>query len=238
MKIFLDGLPEWKKNKQPLHASAKYVKEMAEFKNSVVLLDLRPEANVQAAHIDGAIAIPADGLATMKDRFPTKKTAPIVIVAADESAALKAFSTIREWGYKNTSILKGGMQGWQKEGFATVTGKTATDIAYVPKPIPGAMAADDFKNLLAQKDSGTVIVDVRTEEEAQAGAIAGAVNIPTDEIADRAGEIPKDKPIITYCSTGIRAEMAYIALKEKGYNVKFLNAKADFVDGKPAITEN
>lgn len=211
---------------------------MAEFKNSVVVLDLRPEADIQAAHIDGAIAISAEALATMQDKFPAKKTAPIVIVAADDSAGHKAFSTVRGWGYKNAAILQGGMQGWQKEGFATVSGKASTDVVYVPKPVPGAMEANDFKTLLAQKDSGTVIVDVRTEEEAKAGAIAGALNIPTEEIADRAGEIPKDKPVVTYCSTGIRAEMAYIALKEKGYNVKFLNAKTDFADGKAAITEN
>jgi len=32
---------------------------------------------------------------------------------------------------------------------------------------------------------------------------------------------------VTHCSTGVRAEMAYHKLKEKGYNVQFLNAKVD-----------
>ena len=43
-------------------------------------------------------------------------------------------------------------------------------------------------------------------------------------------EIPKDKQIITYCNTGMQAEMAYHKLKEKGYNVKFLNANVKFDD--------
>ena len=38
------------------------------------------------------------------------------------------------------------------------------------------------------------------------------------------GEVPKDKQIVTHCSTGVRAEMAYHKLKDKGYNVGFLNA--------------
>ncbi len=33
------------------------------------------------------------------------------------------------------------------------------------------------------------------------------------------GELPKDKRIVAHCSTGVRAEMAYHKLKEKGYNV-------------------
>ena len=55
--------------------------------------------------------------------------------------------------------------------------------------------------------------------------IKGAINIPSDEIARRLEELPKDKLIITECPTGTRAEMAYTILKEKGYQIKFLDAK-------------
>jgi rhodanese-related sulfurtransferase len=37
--------------------------------------------------------------------------------------------------------------------------------------------------------------------------------------------LPKARKIVTHCSTGVRAEMAYHKLKEKGYVVSFLNAK-------------
>ena len=36
--------------------------------------------------------------------------------------------------------------------------------------------------------------------------------------------MPKDKRIVAHCSTGVRAEMAYHKLKDKGYKVAFLNA--------------
>ncbi len=33
--------------------------------------------------------------------------------------------------------------------------------------------------------------------------------------------------IVTHCANGVRAEMTYHKLKEKGYQVKFLNAKIE-----------
>jgi rhodanese-related sulfurtransferase len=47
-------------------------------------------------------------------------------------------------------------------------------------------------------------------------------------VIDHMAEIPKDKQVVTYCNTGVQAEMAYHKLKEKGYNVKFLNANVIF----------
>jgi rhodanese-related sulfurtransferase len=68
--------------------------------------------------------------------------------------------------------------------------------------------------------------------------ITGAKLVPDEEILGRLADIPKDKLIITHCSTGVRAEMAYHKLKEKGYNVKFLNANvAVEKDGKLDITK-
>ena len=60
--------------------------------------------------------------------------------------------------------------------------------------------------------------------------IKGAKLVPDEEILDRLAEIPKDKKIVTHCSTGVRAEMAYHKLKEKGYNVQFVNAKLEIDD--------
>ncbi len=71
--------------------------------------------------------------------------------------------------------------------------------------------------------------------------IKGAINIPANEIKDRVNEIPKDKEIIivVHCASGVRAEMAYNILKERGFeNVKFLNANIKIQkDGKFEITK-
>ena len=45
-----------------------------------------------------------------------------------------------------------------------------------------------------------VIVDVRGEDSFKAGHVKGALWIPVGDIGSRAGELPRGKMIITYCS--------------------------------------
>jgi rhodanese-related sulfurtransferase len=128
------------------------------------------------------------------------------------------------------------MDAWQAAKYPVETGNLATTIVYVPKPRPGEISIDDFKKIAANTPADTLILDVRNQDEGNAGMLKGAKLIPDEEILDRLAEIPKDKKIITHCSTGVRAEMAYHKLKEKGYNVQFLNAKVEIdKDGNAKI---
>ena len=53
----------------------------------------------------------------------------------------------------------------------------------------------------AALDSGSaVFVDVRSAEAYQASHISGAVNIPSEELEARLGELDKAQWIITYCT--------------------------------------
>jgi len=84
-----------------------------------------------------------------------------------------------------------------------------------------------------------LILDVRNTDEANAGMIKGAKLIPDEELLARMGEVPKDKRIITHCSTGIRAEMAYHKLKQAGYNAGFVYAVVDVKkNGQFKVTPN
>jgi rhodanese-related sulfurtransferase len=60
------------------------------------------------------------------------------------------------------------------------------------------------------------------------GRIPGAVNIPDEEIATRYVELPKDKRIVAMCASGVRAEMTYHKLKDKGFNVAFVKGDLTF----------
>lgn len=53
----------------------------------------------------------------------------------------------------------------------------------------------------AIRESGRgVIVDVRDDASYNMGHVAGALHIPLDQLANRLGELPRDKPIVTYCA--------------------------------------
>ena len=108
----------------------------------------------------------------------------------------------------------------------------------MPKPRPGEISIEEFKALAARGSSDAIILDVRDKDEAMSGMIKGAVNIPAGELKERMKELPKNKQIVAYCITGIRAESAYDDLKEAGYKVKFLNAIIQIdKDGKYEITK-
>ena len=92
--------------------------------------------------------------------------------------------------------------------------------------LAGCGAAGSFKTISMEEgkkriDAGTdaLILDVRTQEEYDAGHIPDAVLLPIEEIREGNLEpIPdKDQTIMVYCWTGRRAEDASQILADQGY---------------------
>lgn len=74
----------------------------------------------------------------------------------------------------------------------------------------------------AQEDSAAskaVVIDVRTEQEWQAGHLDGAILIPHDRIGQEIAAVVPDKKtrIYLYCRTGRRTGLAFDVLKKAGY---------------------
>jgi rhodanese-related sulfurtransferase len=232
VKVYHEGLPEWtKKNYTVL--SAQFLKEAYIDKDIPnVLLDVRPAAAARKGFIKGAVTLPASAIASNLANFPPKDKKPPIIIVDDKGGdeAKSAAKSLLSAGYTSVTIMTGGMNAWKAASFPIETGALATNIVYVPKPRPGEIAMDDFKKIASNIPADTVIIDVRSQEEANDGMIKGARVVPDAVILDRLAEVPKDKQIVTYCNTGVQAEMAYHKLKEKGYNVKFLNARVAFDD--------
>ena len=67
---------------------------------------------------------------------------------------------------------------------------------YLGETVEGLSLEELGKNL-DQED--VVIVDVRPEQEFEAGHITGALSIPIDELADRLDEVPEGGEIVAYC---------------------------------------
>ena len=70
-------------------------------------------------------------------------------------------------------------------------------------------------------------IDVRTAEEFKAGHIAGAINIPYDDIEQKITAVTTDKAtdIQLYCRSGRRSGIALETLRGMGYS-KVTNAGA------------
>ncbi len=61
------------------------------------------------------------------------------------------------------------------------------------------------------------ILDTRTQAEYDAWHVPEAVLIPYTELRDRLDELPRDKPVWTYCRSGFRSYIAYCVLKQNGF---------------------
>lgn len=66
-------------------------------------------------------------------------------------------------------------------------------------------------------ESNACIVDVREPGEYAAGHLINAVNIPLSQLRERAGEIPKDRPVYLHCRSSQRSYNAIMALQGMGY---------------------
>ena len=69
-----------------------------------------------------------------------------------------------------------------------------------PTPADGVrrMNVQELQELV--KKGQAFIVDVRNEDAYNTGHIRGAKLIPLADVEKRAGELPKDKTIVTYCT--------------------------------------
>jgi rhodanese-related sulfurtransferase len=67
-----------------------------------------------------------------------------------------------------------------------------------------------------------VLLDVRTDGERSKGFIPGSIHIPLHQLRARAGELPKDKTIITSCQSGQRSYFAARLLSQQGFQVRNL----------------
>lgn len=65
--------------------------------------------------------------------------------------------------------------------------------------------------------SGAVIVDVRTAQEFASGHVKGSINIPLNMLPEKMKQLPKNKPIITCCASGMRSATAKNILQQQGF---------------------
>ena len=80
------------------------------------------------------------------------------------------------------------------------------------------ISQDEAKEMMA-RDDGHIIVDVRRQDEYDAGHIPGAILIPNESIdKERPKELPDlDQIILVYCRSGRRSKEASEKLAKMGY---------------------
>ncbi|MFO1304813.1 MAG: rhodanese-like domain-containing protein [Burkholderiales bacterium] len=240
-KVYREGYPEWLERNIGVIAAAHYKEAFVDKQIPAVLVDARPSAIASQGFIAGAVSIPpSKAWEAVPGLPPAKLKAPIVVYDDDGGkSALVVAQVIKASGQPNVTVLGGGVDAWVAARNPVASGTLPTKIAYAPKPRPGSIPNAEFEKIAKSTPTEVLILDVRNADEAKGGMIKGAMLIPDEELAARIAEVPKDKKIVTHCSTGIRAEMAYHKLKDAGYNAAFVYAQLDIdKSGNVKLTAN
>ncbi len=75
-------------------------------------------------------------------------------------------------------------------------------------------------------EEGAALLDVRTPGEYAADPIEGAINVPLQELESRMGELPKDRPLVVYCRSGVRSHAAVKRLRARGFTAHDLGPRS------------
>jgi glyoxylase-like metal-dependent hydrolase (beta-lactamase superfamily II)/rhodanese-related sulfurtransferase len=159
---------------------------------NALILDVRDPDAFAAGHAAGAVNIALDGSFAPWCGALLPYDTPIVIVADDGTFASEAVTRLARVGIEN---------------------------------VAGYIAANDrFLNtslaqLTAQelRDEAPAVLDVRRRGEFDNGHIAGAHNIPLDELPQRLHEIDRDHRLAVICAGGYRSSIACSLLARAGF---------------------
>ena len=167
------------------------------------LLDVRPEGRFAAGHPLFAASFPLGRLeAEVFDRLP-RRSVPLVVYgdgpgagpgegAADAATAVRR---LRSLGYRDVSLLAGGLAGWTAAGgelFADVNApsKAFGELVAATAGTPD-VTAQDLQAML-RDGLDVVVVDARRFEEYQTMSIPTATSVPGAELVLRVGALAPD----------------------------------------------
>ena len=170
-----------------------------------LVLDLRDHLAYGGAHVPDSFGIGViGGSLSSWAAWVLPYDTPILLLAPrpeDVESAVRrlvrvGFDDVRGW-------LEGGIEAWREAGCR---------LASIPQMDVGALHEE------LEEGDGPVVLDVRTDEEWEAGHIEGAIHVHGGFVAERLDEIPRDgRPIAVICGSGYRSTVAASVLERAGF---------------------
>ncbi len=212
--------------------------------DSDIILDISPTAT---EYIPGAINIPYTqfvekggilksvsqlvailGDAGIRETDAVKIAGECQPCGGGPSAAGFGYAVLKYLGHKDVKMLDGSIDDWVAEGRPTM----AKPAVLPPKNYTASIDADLMATYEFVHSGTPQIIDARTSQEFDAGAIPGAINIPYNRVLDGKrikdesdlkelfSSIRMDKPVVVYTNTGVKASMVWFALGLLGYDAR------------------
>lgn len=74
------------------------------------------------------------------------------------------------------------------------------------------------EDAISETSSGVIMVDVREQDEWDAGHAPGALLVPLSVLRERASELPKETRLLIVCHSGMRSLRATSFLRAEGFD--------------------
>ena len=196
----------------------------------VAILDVREEGVHSRGHLFLATSLPVSHLELRVDRLVPRLSTCIVLVDDDEILAQRAARVLRRLGYRNLSVLAGGMPGWQAAGLPVYSGMHVPSKAFGEHVEHRAgtprLAAAELK---AKMDAGEkmVILDSRPMNEFRVMNIPGALDCPGAELVHRVHGVAPDPDtlVVVNCAGRTRSIIGAQSLINAGLPNKVVALK-------------
>jgi hydroxyacylglutathione hydrolase len=173
-----------------------------EMERGAVVIDASAPAAFGGAHIKGSYSIWVEGL-TVFAGWVLHYDKPILLVLEDQSHLEKAVRYLIRAGHDQIAgYLKNGIAGWYNAG--------------LPAERLQLLTVHELKARIDRGDQLTVL-DVRGQDEWDAGHIENAQHIYVGHLRERQLDIPKDRPVIVICNVGHRAGLGASMLLRQGW---------------------
>ena len=171
-------------------------------KDGAQILDTRDPEEFAAAHFAGSINIGLGGQYATWAGTVLAHDKPIVIIAnpaREEESAVR----LGRIGFDNVA-------GYLRDGLRSLD--TRPDLTERTERYSAALAAE-----ILQSPNPPTLLDVRAPREREQKSIAGSLNIPLNQLAERTKELPQNAPILVHCAGGYRSSIAASLLQRAGF---------------------
>jgi len=178
--------------------------ELLELKSTgAQVIDVRDPADFAGGHLNGSLNIGLGGKFSAWAGIILNPEHSIVIIA-DPGREKEAVIGLSRIGFNHIAgYFKGGMQGL----------KPTPELVRHTNQITAMRLADQL-----MAPSRPHLLDVRTEQEWRARGIDDSHNIPLPHLEKKLRNIPVDRNVIVFCSSGYRSSIAVSLLERHGFN--------------------
>ena len=165
------------------------------------ILDTRDPTEFAAAHLNGSINVGLGGQYATWAGSILSHEHPIVVIA-DPGREHEAATRLGRIGFDH-------IVGYLKDGLRSLDGhpELTASVERISPPLAAERLAA----------GAALAVDVRGPGERAQKFVAGSLSIPLNHLADRARELPRDRPLLVYCAGGYRSSIAASLLQKHGF---------------------